>query len=60
MFYLVGILRQQAWETASQVTLRELLLIKGGGGRGGVKLYRSLQQGASSLNIKRLLLIMKK
>ena len=42
----------QAWETASQETLRELLW----GGKGGTRLYRSLQQRAGSLNIKRLLL----
>ena len=42
----------RAWETASQETLRELLW----GGKGGTRLYRSLQQRAGSLNIKRLLL----
>ena len=31
MFYLVGILGLQAWEAASQVTLREML--QGGKGR---------------------------
>ena len=43
----------QAQETPSQMTLRKL---QGGGGR--VRLYRSLQQRAGSLNIKILLLIM--
>ena len=42
----------QARETLSQVTLRELS--QGGGGKS--QLYRTLQQGAGSLNIKRLLL----
>ena len=43
----------QAQETPSQMTLRKL---QGGGWR--VRLYRSLQQRAGSLNIKILLLIM--
>ena len=44
----------QTQETVSQVTPRELLR---GGGWGGIRLDRSLQQKAGSLNIKRLLLI---
>ena len=37
--YLVGILGLQAWETASQVTLRELLQ----GGEGIARVYRSFE-----------------
>ena len=50
MFYLVEIFRIQAWETASQEILRKPLQ---GGGEGRA----CLQQRASSLSIKRLLLI---
>ena len=46
MFYRVGI-----QETVFQVTLREVL--QGGWrGRGGARLYRSLQVWAGSLNLK--------
>ena len=41
MFYSVKFLELKAQEAASQVALRELLQ---GGGGGGTRLYRSLQQ----------------
>ena len=48
------VLGLQAWETASQVTLRELLQ----GGKGEDPVYiEDLQQKAGNLKIKRLLLI---
>ena len=45
-----NILGLEAWETASQVTLRITLRRWWG----GVRLYRSLQQRVGSLNIKRI------
>ena len=52
--YLVGFLGLQTWETASQVTLRELLWR---GKEGKCPIYtKVLQKRGDSLNIKRLLL----
>ena len=54
-FILWKLLGFPAQETASQVTPRELFLRRQVGV--GARLYRSLQQGAGNLNIKRSLLI---